>query len=322
MTHSTARRPRSSTSGAGLLGLGGYLPAREVCNAELALLLGTSDQWIRSRVGVVTRRYAAEETVADMAVAAGGKALAAAGLTGRDVDLVLLATCTLPSAIPARAPQVAARLDGTGAAAVDVNAGCAGFVYALGLAAQAVRAGDARHVLVVASERLTDIVDRTDRRTAVIFGDGAGAAVVGQAAANGIGSPVWGSDGSRAELIRVSAADPYLRMDGPAVYRWATELAPLALRACARAGVAPRQLAAFVPHQANLRIVDSLARALGAPRAVVARDVVDTGNTGAVSIPLALSRLVESGRVGTGDPVLLFAFGAGLSYAGTVARCP
>ncbi len=310
--------------GARLLGVGSYLPGRAVGNDELAANLDTDDAWIRSRVGVVTRRYATDESVADMAVEAAAKALAAAGVVPDDVDFVLLASCTLPSAVPGRAAEVATRLGARAAGALDVNAACAGFCYGLAVAADAVRSGTARQVLVVGSERLTDWVDHGDRTTAPIFGDGAGAAVVGPAdpGRNEIGPPAWGHDGRKPSLIEITHADPHLRMAGPAVYRWATGLAPVARRACALAGVEPAELAAFIPHQANLRIIDALARALQVPDAVVARDIVDCGNTSAASVPIALSRLVERGRLRRGDPVLLLAFGAGLTYAGQVVRTP
>jgi len=298
------------SGGARLLGLGSYLPARSVGNDEFAARLDTDDAWIRTRVGVSTRRYAGSESVADMAVDAAGKALAAAGAVAADLDLVLLASCTLPSAVPA--------------GALDVNGACAGFCYGLAIAADAVRSGSARQVLVVGSERLTDWVDHGDRATAPIFGDGAGAAVVGPAthASTEIGPPAWGHDGSNPSIIEITRADPHLRMAGPAVYRWAIGLAPVARRACALAGIEPADLVAFVPHQANLRIVDALAAALQVPHVAVARDIVECGNTSAASVPIALSRLVERGQVRRGDPVLLLAFGAGLTYAGQVVRTP
>ena len=310
--------------GARLLGLGSYLPARSVGNDEFAARLDTDDGWIRTRVGVSTRRYAGSESVADMAVDAAGKALAAAGAVAADLDLVLLASCTLPSAVPGRAAEVATRLGARAAGALDVNGACAGFCYGLAIAADAVRSGSARQVLVVGSERLTDWVDHGDRATAPIFGDGAGAAVVGPAthASTEIGPPAWGHDGSNPSIIEITRADPHLRMAGPAVYRWAIGLAPVARRACALAGIEPADLVAFVPHQANLRIVDALAAALQVPHVAVARDIVECGNTSAASVPIALSRLVERGQVRRGDPVLLLAFGAGLTYAGQVVRTP
>jgi 3-oxoacyl-[acyl-carrier-protein] synthase III len=206
------------------------------------------------------------------------------------------------------------------AGAFDINAACAGFCYGLSVAADAVRSGTARTVVVPGAETLSDWVDWHDRRSAILFGDGAGAAVVGIGETSGIGPVVWGSDGSRAGLIDVPVGGK-LRLDGPAVFRWATtSLAGVARTACDAAGIAPTDLAAFVPHQANLRIVEAVARRLGAPDAVVADDITDTGNTSAASVPLALGRLRDEGRVAAGDRALLLAFGAGLTWAGQVVE--
>jgi 3-oxoacyl-(acyl-carrier-protein) synthase III len=194
----------------------------------------------------------------------------------------------------------------------------------VGLAADSVRGGSAKHVLVIGSEKFTDILDPYDRGTAFLFGDGAGAAVVGVAEQDGIGPVVWSSDGDQADVLRTESYPPLLRMEGRAVYRWATSSVPdMARRAVAAAGMELSDLKAFVPHQANLRITDSLVKSLKLPPSVVvARDVVDSGNTSAASVPLALCRLVEEGQVRRGDPVLLLGFGAGLTAAGQVVRCP
>jgi 3-oxoacyl-[acyl-carrier-protein] synthase III len=259
-----------------------------------------------------------------MAVSAGGKALAAAGVDPADVDLVLVATCTLTQPVPGASAQVAHRLGAVRSGAFDVGAACAGFTYGLSTAADAVRGGSAEHVLVIGSERFSDIVDPGDRGTAFLFGDGAGAAVVSPAEERGVFPAVWCSDGGSAGVLRTEGSPPQLRMEGRAVYRWATKTVPgLARRACAAAGLEPSDLAAFVPHQANLRITEAVARALGLPpHVVVARDVVDSGNTSAASVPLALGRLLERGEVRRGDPVLLAGFGAGLTAAAQVVRCP
>ncbi|MCW2679761.1 MAG: 3-oxoacyl-[acyl-carrier-protein] synthase [Frankiales bacterium] len=310
---------------AALLGLGAHRPAHREDNAAVAARTGSTDAWIRDRSGIVTRGIAGpDESVVEMAVSAGGKALAAAGLVPSDVDLVLVATCTLTHAVPGAAASVAARLGTGGSGALDLGAACAGFTYGLSLAADTVRAGSARIVLVIGSERFSDILDPYDRGTAFLFGDGAGAAVVGVADQDGVGPVVWCSDGEQAGVLRTQGFPPVLHMEGRAVYRWATSAAPeLARRACAAAGLEPEQLAAFVPHQANLRITDSLVKSLGLPPSVVvARDVVDSGNTSAASIPLALTELVEQGAVHRGDAVLLLGFGAGLTAAATVIRCP
>ena len=310
---------------AALLGLGAHRPAQRVDNHAVAERTDSSDEWIRERSGIVTRGVAGEgESVIEMAVSAGGKALASAGLAPSDIDLVLVATCTLTHAVPGASASVAAALGTGGSGALDLGAACAGFTYGLALAADSVRAGSATNVLVIGSERFSDILDPHDRGTAFLFGDGAGAGVVGLADEDGIGPVVWSSDGGQADVLRTESYPPVLRMEGRAVYRWATTSVPdMARKACAAAGIELGDLAAFVPHQANLRITDSLVKSLKLPPSVVvARDVVDSGNTSAASVPLALCRLVEEGQVRRGDPVLLLGFGAGLTAAGQVVRCP
>ena len=336
-----AMRLTEGAQGSRILAFGGYQPANVLTNETLAGTVDTSDAWIRSRVGIESRRLASpDETVADMAVAAGGKALAASGLSAADIDLVIVATCTPEVMIPNTAASVATRLGITAPGAYDLNAACAGFCYALGTASDAVRAGSARNVLVIGAEKLSQWVDWTDRSTCIIFADGAGAAVVGPAADRGrarsagageadldetpgIGPVVWGSDGRLADKIYIADRYSFIHQEGLAVFRWATTaLHPVALKACERAGVDPASLAAFVPHQANLRIVEAIARKLGAPQALVADDIVHAGNTSSASIPLALSRMIERGELSSGDAVLLLGFGAGISYAAQVIKVP
>ncbi|TDD43216.1 ketoacyl-ACP synthase III [Nonomuraea terrae] len=309
--------------GAKVLALGHYQPAHVVTNDDLAKTMETNDEWIQSRVGIKERRVAKEESVEDMATIAGGKALAAGGLSPEDIDLVIVATCTLETQIPNASAVVANRLGIKSPGAFDVNAACAGFCYALATASAAVRGGAARNVLVIGSEKLSQWVDWTDRSTAVIFADGAGAAVVGPAETPGIGPVVWGSSGDKFDAIEIKGRADFLHQEGQTVFRWATTaLHPVALEACARAGVDPSELSAFVPHQANLRIVEAIARKLGAEKAVVARDIVHAGNTSAASIPLALSRMLERGEVRSGGLALVLGFGAGLTYAGQVIEIP
>ncbi|GAA0911833.1 beta-ketoacyl-ACP synthase III [Nonomuraea longicatena] len=310
--------------GAKVLAFGHYQPANVVTNDDLSKNMDTNDEWIQSRVGIKERRVApATETLEDMAVQAGGKALAASGLSPADVDLVIVATCTLESQIPNAAAIVANRLGIQSPGAFDVNAACAGFCYALATASAAVRGGAARHVLVIGAEKLSQWVDWTDRATAVIFADGAGAAVVGPSDEPRIGPVVWGSSGDKSDAIIIDDRHSHLRQEGQTVFRWATTaLHPVAREACERAGVDPADLAAFVPHQANLRIIEAIARKIGADQAVVARDIVLAGNTSAASIPLALSRMIERGEVRSGGLALLLGFGAGLTYAGQVIEIP
>jgi 3-oxoacyl-[acyl-carrier-protein] synthase-3 len=317
-------RLRNGAPGAKVLAFGGYQPAEVVTNDDLATRMDTNDEWIQSRVGIKERRIAGpHESDIDIATQAGGKALAASGLSSEDIDLVIVATCTLESQIPNAAARVAHRLGIDAPGAFDVNAACAGFCYALAAASDAVRSGSATHVLVVGSEKLSQWTDWTDRATAVIFADGAGAAVVGPSDTPGIGPVAWGSAGDKADAISVADRNSFLSQEGQTVFRWATtSLHPVAKLACERAGVDPADLAAFVPHQANLRIIESIARKLGADNAVIARDIVLAGNTSAASIPLALSRMIERGEVPSGGLALLLGFGAGLTYASQVIELP
>jgi 3-oxoacyl-[acyl-carrier-protein] synthase-3 len=196
-------------------------------------------------------------------------------------------------------------------------------MYALNAASAAVRAGQARNVLVVAAERFSGWLDMTDRGTCIILGDGAGAAVVGPSDIPTLGPVVWGSDGAQFDTVAIDEQSHTFRQEGQTVYRWATgQMAPVALEACRRAGIDPADIAAFVPHQANLRIIEALARRIGLPNAVIARDIVTSGNTSAATIPLALSRMVEAGEIPSAAPVLLLGFGSGLAYAGQVALAP
>ena len=314
-------------SGSRIISLGHYQPSRVLTNDDLAQMVDTNDAWIRDRVGIATRRIASgEETVADMAAAAAEKALAGSGLTAADIDLVVVATCSSVDRCPNVATRVANKLGINAPGAYDLNTACSGFSYALATADHAVRAGAARNAIVVGAEKLSDFVDWTDRSTSIIFGDGAGAAVVTATADNetpGVGPVVWGSAPEKGDAVRIEGWRAYIQQEGQAVFRWATTaLAPIALQACERAGVAPSEIAAFVAHQANARIIDGIARRLQLPNAIIAKDIVESGNTSAASVPLALSKLVERREVPSGAPVLLFGFGGGLTYAGQVVRCP
>jgi 3-oxoacyl-[acyl-carrier-protein] synthase-3 len=314
-------------AGARILAFGGYQPDTVVTNDELAMRVDTNDEWIRSRVGVESRRIAGpDESVADMATAAGGKALAASGLSPADIDLVIVATCSTILPMPTVAATSAARLGIAAPGAYDLNAACAGFCYALGAASDAVKSGSARNALVIGAEKMSDWIDWNDRSTCIIFADGAGAAVVtgtGEDEQSGIGPIVMGSAGELGHKIQVTGRTGAIVQDGQAVFRWATTaMAPIALRACELAGVSPADLSAFIPHQANLRIVEAIARKLGIPREKVADDIVHSGNTSSASIPLALSRMAEQGRLESGTPALLIGFGAGLSYASQVITLP
>jgi 3-oxoacyl-[acyl-carrier-protein] synthase-3 len=315
----------SGPAGARILGMGHYRPANVVTNQDLIDRgVNSDDEWIKTRVGIAERRWADPgETVVDMAEAAASKALANSGVAASEVDFVLVATCTMPEPVPAAAPQLATRLGIDAPGAYDISSGCSGFVYSIGAATAAIRAGQARNVLVVASERFSGWLDMNDRGTCIILADGAGAAVVGASDTVGTGPIVWGSDGAQYDTVAIDAESRFFRQEGQTVYRWATsQMAPVALEACRQAGVDPSELAAFIPHQANLRIIDAIARRLGATNAVVAKDIVTSGNTSAASIPLAMSRMVERGEIPSGAPVLLLGFGSGLAYAAQVVLAP
>jgi 3-oxoacyl-[acyl-carrier-protein] synthase-3 len=310
-------------TGSRIVALGHYQPTRVLTNAELATMVDTEDDWIRDRVGIAERRIADTESVADMATFAAAKALANAGLTASDIDLVVVATTSSIDRCPNVACRVAGRLGIAAPAAMDLNTACSGFSYALATADHAVRAGASRNALVIGAEKLSDIVDWTDRRTCILFADGAGAAVVSRSDQLDVGPVVWGSAPEKSDVILIEGWRPYIQQEGQAVFRWATTaLAQHARLACERAGVPLDQIAAFVAHQANARIIDGIARRLNIPNAVIAKDIVGSGNTSAASIPLALSKLVERREVPSGAPVLLFGFGGGLTYAGQVVRCP
>ena len=321
-----------------LLGLGVHRPERIVTNDEICEQIDSSDEWIQSRSGIKERRFAEEhpkESVVDMATSSAERALVAAGLTGAQIDTVIVATSTYPFQTPQAAALVADRIGTGGAAALDIAAGCAGFCYALGVASDLVRAGSAEHVLVVGVERMGDTTEPTDRSVRFIFGDGAGAVVVGPSDEVGVGPTVWGSDGSQANAIRqepdwVDFANnpdqkrPWIIMEGTAVFRWAAfEMSKFARQIADKAGVALEDLDAFVPHQANLRINDVIVKQLELPETVaVADDIIETGNTSAASIPLAMEKMLRTGQVEAGSTALLLAFGAGLSYAGQVVKMP
>lgn len=326
---------------AALLGLGVYRPRRVVPNAEIVDLIDSSDEWIRTRSGITARGWAGpDETIVGMSVAAARDALTAAGLVADQIDAVVLATSSQMVLGPSAGAVVATELGMHDTAAYDISAGCAGFCYALGNAAALVRAGQARHVLVIGVERLSDLLDPTDRTCAFIFADGAGAVVVGPSDAEGIGPVAWGSDGSQTTAIKqdrdfkeffadvqengAAAQRPYIRMNGQAVFRWAVTFLEKACRdALEKSGVSTDDLDAFVPHQANSRITDALIRTLGLPDTVaVARDITTTGNTSAASIPMAMEQLIRSGGAKPGDTALLLGFGAGLAYAGQVVQLP
>jgi 3-oxoacyl-[acyl-carrier-protein] synthase III len=304
-----------------ILGVGASLPPRVVTNDDLATRLDTSDEWIRSRTGIGARRWVEPgTTTSDLAVDAGARALRSAGRS--TVDAVVVATTTPDRSCPAIAPAVAARLGMVGVPAHDVAAVCTGFLYGLATAVGLIASGAARTVLLVAAEAFSTILDPDDRGTAVIFGDGAGAVVVGEGE-GGIGPCVLGSDGTGADLIQVPAGERYFRMSGKEVFRAAVDrMSDVALEALARAGLGPDDVDHLAPPQANQRICDAVARRLGLAGPKVLADLDAVGNTAAASIPVLLADAAAHGRLKAGDRVLAVAFGGGLTWGAATLVWP
>ncbi|MFJ2759700.1 beta-ketoacyl-ACP synthase III [Nocardioides sp. NPDC087217] len=316
-----------------ILGVGGYRPTRVVPNSEIVDLIDSSDEWIRTRSGITERRWAGEEeTVQMMSVTASRKALEHAKIGIDQIDCVIVATVSHMRQTPAVAALIADELGADHPAAFDISAACAGFCHGIAMASDFIRGGSARNVLVIGVERLSDITNPHDRGTAFIFADGAGAAVVGPSDEPGIGPVVWGSSGDKADHIQTpdwfdaieAKETPWLTMEGNPVFRWASyAMAKVGQEALEKAGITADELDCFVPHQANMRIVDALARSMKLPESVkIARDIATMGNTSAASVPLALERMIEEGQAESGDTALLIAFGAGLVYAAQVVVVP
>lgn len=307
-----------------------------VTNDDIAGPIDSSDEWIRQRTGVITRKRASADVHAvDLAEAASREAIERAGITPDQLGAVVVSTISNSVQTPSLAALLADRIGATPAAAYDVSAACAGYTYGIAQADAFVRSGLARYVLVVGAEKLSDFANPTDRTISFLLGDGAGAAVVGPADEPGISATVWGSDGSKWDAVGMDrplkdAFDdpegvfPTLRQEGQTVFRWAVwEMAKVAQQALDAAGVAPEQLAAFIPHQANMRIIDEFAKQLKLPESVVvARDIATTGNTSAASIPLATHRLLEEHPELSGGLALQIGFGAGLVFGAQVVRLP
>lgn len=329
------------TSGSKLMGIGAYRPRRVVSNEEVCETIDSTSEWIYERSGIHNRRFAAkDESIVAMSSEAASKAVASAGIDPELIDAVLVCTSTNWTQVPHAAPQVATNLGRNGIAAFDLTAGCAGFGYGLAVATNLIRGGASRYVVVVGVEKMSDGIDPTDRNTAFIFGDGAGAVVVGPSETNDISPVVWGSDGAQGNAIRqtkdfksyVDEVDsgqkdvqqPFLAMDGSKVFRWAAvQVSKVCVETLETAGVTAEQIQAFIPHQANGRINSAMAKHLGLPDTVaIANDIEQTGNTSAASIPLAMETMLREGEALPGQIALLIGFGAGLSYAGQVVRLP
>ena len=307
-----------------------------VPNDDLVGPIDSSDEWIRQRTGIIERRRASDKLDAvDLAEIASKEAIEKAGIQPSDIDAVIVATISNTVQTPSLASLLCDRIGATPAPAYDVSAACAGYTYGIAQADALIRAGIARYVLVVGAEKLSDFAKPSDRSISFLLGDGAGAAVVGPADEPGIGPTVWGSDGSKWGSVGMDrplkeAFDdpegefPTLRQDGQTVFRWAVwEMAKVAKEAVEKSGIKPEELTAFVPHQANMRIIDEFAKQLGLPESVlVARDIQTTGNTSAASIPLAMHRLLEEHPEASGGYALEIGFGAGLVFGAQVVRMP
>lgn len=306
-----------------------------VPNEDLIGPIDSSDEWIRQRTGIITRTRAVATTDAiDLSTAAAIEAIEKSGVAPSDIDVVIVATISNPKQTPSVSAIVADRVGANPAAAYDINAACAGYAYAVAQADALIRAGAARHALVIGAEKLSDIVDPTDRSISFLLGDGAGAVVIGPSDTPGISATVWGSDGSKSDAVGMNhtltefrdgqAPWPTLRQEGPTVFRWAVwEMAKVAKQALEQAGVEASELAAFIPHQANMRIVDEFAKQLKLPETtVIARDIETTGNTSAASIPLATHRLLSEHPELSGGLALQIGFGAGLVFGAQVVVLP
>ena len=306
-----------------------------VTNDDVAGPINSSDEWIRQRTGIATRRRAPEgQSLMDMSVAASNEAIKTAGIDPAEIDAVILATISFPYQTPSGASLLSELVGAKGAASYDISAACAGYCYGIAQADSLVRSGTAKYVLVVGAEKLSDFIEPTDRSISFLLGDGAGAAIVGPSDHPGISKTVWGADGANWDKVGMTdslldfrdgkVAWPTLVQEGQSVFRWAVwEMAKVAKQALEAAGLQAEDLAALVTHQANERIIDELAKQLKLPESVVvARDVVDTGNTSAASIPLAMHRILSEGQVKPGGYALEIGFGAGLAFAAQVVELP
>ncbi|WP_434317443.1 beta-ketoacyl-ACP synthase III [Leifsonia sp. P73] len=334
MTHPTLQQSHGPQY-TRILSIGAARGDLVVPNDDLVGPIDSSDEWIRQRTGIITRTRASHDVFAvDLATEASKEAIEKSGVDPKLIDAVIVATISNPQQTPSLAAVLADRVGANPAAAYDMNAACAGYAYAVAQADALIRTGQAHYALVVGAEKLSDVVDPTDRTISFLLGDGAGAVVIGPSEYPGIAKTVWGSDGSKAGAVGMDGTLtafrdgetpwPTLRQDGQTVFRWAVwEMAKVAKQALDAAGVTPDQLAAFIPHQANMRIVDEFAKQLKLPETVaIARDIETTGNTSAASIPLATHRLLQEHPELSGGLALQIGFGAGLVFGAQVVVLP
>jgi len=330
--------PPASPPSVVIQGTGSYLPSKKVTNEDLSRIVETSDEWIRTRTGIRERRFAAEgETTSDMACAAAEQALDAAGIDRSEIDLVLVATMTPDMPFPSTACLVQSKLGLRNITAFDVQAACSGFVYGLSIAGSMIRSGHFRNALVIGSEKTSRILDFEDRATCVLFGDGAGAAVLRQSGESGVGilGSTGGSDGSNPALLfqpgggsaipaseeSVAARQHFLKMNGKEIFKLAVRvMGQASMEILERFGRGPADVDLVIPHQANMRIIDSLAKRLEIPMERFHNNLEFYGNTSAASVGIALDEAFRSGRIRSGDLVLLVAFGAGLTWASSLIK--
>lgn len=324
-----------------ILSVGTYRPKRQVPNSEIVDRIDSTGEWIVQRTGIESRRFAGDdETVISMAKAACEMALLRAQLSIEDIDTVILSTISYPFQAPSAATELINELGNPKAAAFDLSAACAGFCYGVGLASDLVRSGTSRNVLVIGVEKLSDYTDPNDRATAFIFADGAGAVIIGHSDQPRIGTTIWGSDADSRDAITLTPSFldfkknpdkgvaelgwPNIAQQGQVVFRWAVySMSKVGLKALEAAGVTVDQLGAFIPHQANIRIIETMAKEMKIPDSVlIADDIRTNGNTSAASIPLAMDRILEEHPELHGKLALLIGYGAGLVYAGQVVELP
>lgn len=317
--------------GAIITGWGKCVPPAVLTNADLESVADTNDEWITTRTGIKERRISHVE-VSDMAAVAAQRALAAAGRDAGDIDLVIVATCTPDRVVPSAAARVQAKIGATRAAAMDLNAACSGFLFALSTADQMIRAGGAHRVLIIGAEKLSYFLDFTNRATCVLFGDGAGAVVLEESdEPGGLLAFELGSDGTAGDLLCIPGSGtegnplrsmlPTILMEGPEVFRRAvTLMGDASTRVIARAGLEMSDVALLIPHQANVRIIDATARRLDLDPKRVFVNIASYGNTSAATIPIALSEALDEGRIGPGDVVVFAAFGGGFTWAAAAFR--
>lgn len=304
----------------GILGIGRYVPEKVVTNHDLEKIVDTSDEWIRTRTGIAERRIA-DDTIdtSYMAVEASKEALEDAGISGEDIDLILVATVTPDRAFPAVACVIQEAIGAKHAAAMDLSAACAGFMYGMITAQQFIQTGTYKNVLVVGSDKLSKIVDWNDRNTAVLFGDGAGAIVMGAVSeGKGVLSFELGADGSGGKHLY---QDEYVMMNGREVFKFAVrQLGDSCLRVLEKAGLTKEDVDFLVPHQANIRIMESARERLNLPKEKMSMTIEKFGNTSASSIPIAMVEELQNGRIQDGDLIILVGFGGGLTWGAVALR--